>query len=419
MSTWVKGDDGALYKVKVTVEQRRAKRREWAHTDKRREAERKYRAQPEVKEARNERLRSQRREDYLQRPFVAWDGEGVTEYGKHYYCLLANSRGKHIAGKHIEALKYGTKLSSRECLDFLLDQAAEIDSQYPKTRKPIHIIYGGGYDFTKILEDFPAERLEELHTTGKTRYGKYSITCRMGRELNVRDLTGRSIQLYDILSFFQTSFVKACDGYLGTNWPGRDKVVKTKNERDLFARSGLLAIIEYNKDELENLVSLAEALRHRLYSAGIMIDKWYGPGAIAAKILKEQGVKAHLADTLKYDPDLIHAIQCAYAGGRFELLDFGVDISGPIYEYDINSAYPYAMGELPSMDGKWIHNKFPTGIKDDFALYHLNFDASELDIDYPNIYPLFWRSHQGNISYPRYVNGWYWGPEAWMAKDWV
>src|SRR5205814_451985 len=51
------------------------------------------------------------------------------------------------------------------------------------------------------------------------------------------------------------------------------------------------------------------------------------------------------------------AANLAYYGGRFEVSRIGF-IPGPLYEYDLRSAYPAAMLQMPcSLDTRWRHNR--------------------------------------------------------------
>jgi DNA polymerase type B, organellar and viral len=48
----------------------------------------------------------------------------------------------------------------------------------------------------------------------------------------------------------------------------------------------------------------------------------------------------------------------AYFGGRIEMMKQGYLAKGELHIYDVASAYPSAMVELPSMrNGKWRHEK--------------------------------------------------------------
>jgi hypothetical protein len=109
-------------------------------------------------------------------------------------------------------------------------------------------------------------------------------------------------------------------------------------------------------------------------------------------------------------PDPVRsAARYAYAGGRFELYKVG-RIEGPIYSIDINSAYPYAISQLPSFDdSEWHYVENPKRLAK-FGVYHVRMNQRQGLSKTPA--PLFHRDTHHNISYPWVVEGWYWSPEV-------
>jgi hypothetical protein len=107
-------------------------------------------------------------------------------------------------------------------------------------------------------------------------------------------------------------------------------------------------------------------------------------------------------------PDVVNdAAQYAYAGGRFELFKCGRYL-GKVWQYDINSAYPWAIAQLPSLaHGEWRHvTEFDP--HREFAVYRVR-----CTLPYrTNIpYPFYFRDKRHCIYYPPVVEGWYWSPE--------
>jgi hypothetical protein len=81
------------------------------------------------------------------------------------------------------------------------------------------------------------------------------------------------------------------------------------------------------------------------------------------------------------------------------------------YEYDVNSAYPAALTNVPNLTvGEWIDNETSS-----FTLYHLKFSGGDPVL--PG--PLFCRHENGTVSYPPNVTGWYWTPEYDSALEYV
>lgn len=339
---------------------------------------------------------TQRQGTYLARPFIAWDGEGVTNAdGSHSYILLANSLGDCTLDRK--------GISTEAAFDALLARA-DYDG--------IHILFGGNYDINMMLRDLDETHLRAIYTLPSIRWGCYSLAWRQGKSLRIQK-GKQSIVVYDVLPFFQTSFVKACDQYLGTEWDSREQIIADKERRGTFDWSELAEIQKYNAAELRNLVSLANELRLRLHRVGIRITRWDGPGAIATAIFRHYEVK----DCLGGVPDVIaEKTRLAYAGGRFEIILKGHTESGA-YQYDINSAYPAAFRNLPCLaHGKWSHVTNPKTVSA-YGVYHIvtPFTARTKSRYVPQ--PLWKRNKDASIYFAEYVDNWFWSPEALMVQE--
>lgn len=343
-----------------------------------------------------------RERDYLAKPFIFWDGEGVTrtEGEKQDYILFGNSNGDMLrAGR----ARY---LSTNRLFEFALAR---------NTPGTINVIYGAGYDWNMWLRDIPREYLEVLYETGEVSWSEYWIKWRPGKTFHLgRKGTKESVLFYDVISFFQCAFVKACDNYLGDEFAHRDLIVKNKMLRGSFTQEDLVEIELYMAAELENGVRLMNELRTRLHRAGLMISRWDGPGAIAVTMFKEHGIKDHLRRTTTAESK---AVRMAYFGGRFEVCKTGYSRQ-TVYEYDVNSAYPWAFADVPSMaGGEWTEHAGYVDPGTDFVLYYVHFEGLVINETMP--YPLPHRLPNGNVVFPRFTTGWYWGPEVIVARKYV
>jgi hypothetical protein len=101
------------------------------------------------------------------------------------------------------------------------------------------------------------------------------------------------------------------------------------------------------------------------------------------------------------------AASCAMYGGRFETTAVGSAI-GDVTEYDLNSAYPAAMRDLPCLvHGRWARTRTNHG---PIAVSHLTFRHDTPDG--PGVcHPLPVRRRTGELFYPREGRGWYWRAE--------
>lgn len=342
-----------------------------------------------------------------QREFIVWDGEGTKgSSGRHQnYSLFGCSTGEKIVSQN---------LSTLQCLKLVMDVAA-------RNPHAFHIGFAFEYDTNMILRSLSSKKFAELKENGSILYNgyriehipskwmqitKYGPTYRAG---NKNDKV--TVRIADIFGFFQCSFVKACESYLSGHPLMADlaKVQAGKDKRNEFRFEEIEYITEYWKVEIQLLKALVERLREILYSVGLNISRWHGPGALANFTYKNQGIMPHKSTTGKEIRDVS---RYGYAGGRFELYRLGRHEM--VYGIDINSAYPAAISRLPSLsEGTWRHVRNPTTIQE-FGIYHVRLASKSLLSKKPS--PLFHRDPAHNISYPWQVEGWYWSPEIVSCK---
>lgn len=369
------------------------------------------------REYRNRDQREERRRVNEQREFIFWDGEGINLDGPgkpQAYVLFGASTGERI-----KLSRGSSTLTFGDCAELILAVGRENPTAY-------HVGFGFDYDINQIVRTLPYRYLEWLNTNGSVKFGPYRIAWRHGKTLTISkytDSTSQSVTIYDLFSFFTSSFVKA----LQTQFAGQtqyDEIISfiadgKKRRKDFTLRELESEIIPYWEAELEMGALLASNFRDLLYAADFPISQWYGPGAIASLVLRNHNIHAHMSEV----PEAVNlAAQYAYAGGRFELFRIGRHV-GPVWSIDINSAYPNALALLPSLaSGKWLYqeiNKQASEIsyKDivPFAIYHVELSHKRYRIPFsphspPS--PLFHRTSQGEMMFPWHTDGWYWGPEV-------
>lgn len=345
---------------------------------------------------------------YLSRPIIAWDGEGVTRK-RHDYVMIAGMSSIDMAYRSIvDADGIGTV----RIFDFLLEVASD-------TPKALNVIYGGGYDFNMWLKDLSRWDVERIYRYPFHVWNGYRIGWRSGKCFYLKRLDdSASVTIYDVVSFFQCPFVKACDEYLGDRFEGREEIVENKALRSSFTTADIDRVGKYNELELRNLLSLVSELRSRLNKVGLRPKRWDGPGAIAAALMQRESVKDAQRDC---PPEVAEAARYAYAGGRFEVIKFG-NVEDKAYEYDVNSAYPAALRSVPNLNhGKWVHHADGKAVleqeswRESFTVFHVRWDADDMEI--PG--PLFRRNYNGSICYPLTGIGWYWTPEIAALVDYA
>jgi hypothetical protein len=208
--------------------------------------------------------------------------------------------------------------------------------------------------------------------------------------------------------FFQSSFLTAVSP---KNWP--DSPVCTEAEYEII-KAGKRnrtdagfdeTMLEYNVMENVVLARTMTVLDTEFRKQGWKLRKqqWFGPGQAVNAWLRQ--IQAPLREDIEAvtPKDVLTAAQASYFGGRFEITRHG-HVPGSVWEYDINSAYPYAIRDLPCLlHGEW--RRSDTG----GPLCIMNVSTTGTD---QFLGGLPHRNRDGVISYPRNLTGWYWRHEV-------
>jgi hypothetical protein len=332
--------------------------------------------------------------------FNCFDGEGMDINGKHQYVYLAAYDGS----RHYEVCN-PKGLGTDQCFKFLVNMAV---------RNPLGIncIYGGSYDANMMFKDLTVPALMELQKRNTCRWHNWRIQFVNRKELTVIHLpTRQSCKLWDTIGFYQSSFVAAIRDWLDVV---DDTIAKGKASRHDFNIAELDFIIDYCKRELVLFESLMQRLWSTLNSVGIKLHRWDGAGAAAHSVLGKKKISTARGSESQNEQHYLQA-RCAYAGGRFELISPG-DYRCTIYNYDINSAYPYAMSQLPSFTGLRTCKRKDC-VYTQYDLLKIHYDSEYHDpcklhdwVEIP-FCPYFHRLTSYQVCYPMITTGWHWGIE--------
>lgn len=313
-------------------------------------------------------------------------------------------------------------LSTWECLKYLTDD-------FPQ--KTAVVGYFLNFDFEWILKDLKQKEYKALQRGEVVELfgGEFRVQWFVGKKLVVHVLKHqarrkvpelrdekdyRMTSFQDVQGFFQSSFVSALKKWGFKDDPRLKIITSGKAARGGFKWKDFDKVSEYNAMEME----LLEELMHKVYdsfksayeTAGLKFRvnslTWSGPGVFANDFLKqtlwnEQHPKASDELVRKYRADKLidfgnkHAqdfpFSLAYFGGRIELA--GAGRFGAGYNYDINSAYPYAVSLLPSWN------------EQDFAVY--GYQGRALDEAKPFLDRRLMGMYQVRFTFPE---GWTWYP---------
>jgi len=355
------------------------------------------------------------------RRWIGVDGEGVGR-DPHRYVLLACSDGDYIEAR--------TRLSTVDCLEFLLDLGS---------RDARVCGYYLGYDWTKILEDLtrtadglktiymlfrPELRARSSGSFERVRYKQYELHWLAGA-MWVRDTQDsgrkRKVTIWDLGKYFQGPFCKLEDGKLMGALPSwgirpdvQAAIAAMKQQRSAFSARDMPRIRKYCLQECEALAELAGAIEDAHTDAGVKPRGWFGPGSTASVFLHRHDIRELRGHT---PPVMLEAVASAFFGGRAEISTTGY-VAGPVYGYDISSAYPYHASQLPCLvHGRWervTRERAITGKGVCHALVHgdIRYTPSPSP---PSWGPLPVRLPKGHIVFPRSgASGWWWRDE-WLA----
>lgn len=353
------------------------------------------------------------------RRFVGTDGEGMGEGSAHEYYVWRMGDNQLITGK---------PLQSEECLWFIAEQ----------DHGPIYTIFSGNYDFTMMLRGMPRETVADLLNrparerdngiVRPTAWRDLKLDYIPHKRLSVRKPGGQSIIIHDVFGFLQCSFVTALQEWdIGTE-DERNLVIAGKERR---GNSDVLSAEEqeYNRIECELLARLVKRMDDTATAIGITMAPYEGAGALAnslfrvhvvnplKRINKDRGLDEPVfANQIDPAVNLNYPTWDAYYGGRFEITAHG-PIGQPVYEYDINSAYPHIIRALPCLwHGRWIHNRIHSRTNDPMSEMWADgrVTIGHVRWNYPHntpFGPLPHRNKQGNVTFPLRGAGWYWSLE--------
>lgn len=322
--------------------------------------------------------------------FVGIDGEGITVDGKHRYIAMCADGGIHKS--HIVNMCGITRI---EAEDFILS--------IPK--KYTVVGYFLNYDISMILKDVHKDPLSRIAEGETVNLSGTEWTWLRGKFVKLkRGKTSRRV--WDVAGFFGTSFIKALDSWnIGTKAELR-VIREMKEQRGNFADIDIEQILYYCHKECYLLARLITQLQKSTEDAGFSLRSYHGAGAMATTFLRKWKVKNYMPIQSEPFEELDIALPRAYFGGRFECSHTGW-YPDTVYQYDIRSAYPNAMKELPCLAcGFWTkdpRSKY-TSI---WSIWHVKWNIPRASWG-----PFPWRSHTGEISFPLHGAGWYWEPEV-------
>ena len=365
---------------------------------------------------------------FSSRPFRGVDGEGGNTYldGKrHHVYKLLRTADRELFNSD------GSALTNMQCLEALtaLDPGV------------IYVAFYFDYDVTMMLRGLDPKRLYRLYhpetrlrKDGKTSFavdiGRFQMDYMHNKEFRVRRNDGSNesprwsawIIINDVGSFFQCSFVRALE-----QWFPEEEYRRTIEliKEGKAMRAEFEELTQHTRDycelECRMLALLMERFRDMCNTVNIRPQKWQGPGTLVSAVMQREGFPRNKDIPLWNSPKgrlIMGMANAAYYGGRFEAGVIG-NIQGPVYQYDINSAYPSVYRKLPCLvHGKWR----PINAESKHLLSPDSLWIGRIGFDHrPNVhycgFPV--RTKDGTIVFPRAGRGIYWSHEIQAALPYL
>jgi len=371
--------------------------------------------------------------------FIGVDGEGMTVHGEHRYVLFG-------VGEQQIADDGGLRWS--DCFEHL----------YSYQRSSTAFVgFFLGYDFTQMFRTLPEDKAWMLLTnegralrkhripgkpTHPVEYDGWQFDVLANKRLRIRPkncecLTATCpkgsgckskswMYVCDVGSFFQSSFLTVIDpkGWAEGTCVVTDEEYQTIRQGKEKRSTAVLDEEMRMYNRLENVVlsRVMHTLDVGFHGIGIHLSasKWFGPGQAAQAWLKNEGVATRLEILAGGVPEwFLEAARMSYFGGWFELFMHGI-IPGESHEYDINSAYPSVIANLPCL----LHGKYTRGIglpdttKGGLCLVYGNVwspampDSSKKQ----HVGTMLHRDSKGRIFRPMATEGWFWWDELQAAQ---
>ncbi len=218
-----------------------------------------------------------------------------------------------------------------------------------------NFFYNLTYDAEVILKLLGTE----LNNYKKSReliffYNGYKFTYIPDKCLRIRK-KNHSVVFFDIAQFFsKTGLLKAYEQNIGS-LPDSYKEMKNKRGQlsKTFYRKNTNKVRQYCIQDCIFTKELSKYFIKLFYDMFAFYPRrWVSSGYLAEKVLINNGIDFPKTNDL---PEAVSDFAWqSYFGGRFEMLRRG--FIGTAYVYDINSAYPYAITQLPDLNnGQWWH----------------------------------------------------------------
>jgi len=205
------------------------------------------------------------------------------------------------------------------------------------------------FDLSSILKLWnDIEKIDKLVHGDRVKYKDF-IFYYIRPRMFMMQKKHKTIYFIDLFNMYHMSLEAGSSKYLGSH--KKSNVDPSKLNTDLdYWDDNLLNIIKYCKQDAKLTADLGNFLMKKVKKSKLEMPKFFTSHASLSK--QYFRFNSNIPE-LKFVPTNILdiAYQCYY-GGRFEVIRRG--FFKKLYNYDINSAYPFVIAQLPSLSkGKW------------------------------------------------------------------
>lgn len=319
---------------------------------------------------------------------IGVDGEG--EDGRYTLLAACDENGFERFIEDREGL------DTERCLRFLLSLPS----------KPFVFGFAFSYDVNMILSSLSHDELFTLAQWGRVFWKEWRIAHVPGKALTITHrATKKTCIVWDLYPWIQSSFVRMLEDFDLADTATLERISSMKDQRSDFSQVSMDLIRTYCLEECRLLSKAVKMLLDLITASGYKTNVFYSPGSLSAAVMK-----VHKVNDFRLEGEggvLRDAIDEGYVGARAEVAQVG-PIEGPLYESDINSAYPAATAELPCFaHGVW--RKYRKGRPvTDTTLIRVKWKTK------PNVLwgPFPVRPRVGSLRFPTSGEAWIWGREA-------
>lgn len=251
------------------------------------------------------------------------------------------------------------------------------------------------------------------------------------RKVIDKTITWIEVKIQDMGSIFGCSFVEAVQSLnVPLSDTERNVLIAGKAQRGVNCTreqrvTQFMDLAQYNQTEIDVTYRLFTTLAQTLTDMGIVLradTDFDGIGTVARIYLAQQANVTHIMESYEYvdalGPACYEAANKSFSGGNINLYRPG--IFDTVYGYDINSAYPATLSEIPNFrDANVTYPKswaeVERGVEDaddsSYYLVHIAYHGTN-----ERMGGLNYRNSDYTIIQPPDGQGWYWAHEVIAAQ---